>query len=68
MTERFIDVVLADPSHRLPLPGSASLFPETGARVDTWDPFWLILLADGSLMPAPAAAPAPAAPAPEHDA
>ena len=70
MSERFIDVKLADDSHHLPLPGSSALFPKEGLRVDSWDGFWLQLLADGSIVPASpvVSGPSPfaATPAPEH--
>lgn len=50
MTDRYIDVVLADPSHKLPMPGAARFFSAEGEKVDSWDPFWLALLADGSII------------------
>jgi hypothetical protein len=58
MTDRYLDVVLSDPSHRLPMPGTARLFSADGEKVDSWDGFWLMLMADGSIKPKPAPAPA----------
>ncbi len=70
MTSRFIHARLADPSHKLPVPGTARLFSTAleGELIDPIDAFWAGLLADGSLVRVAAAAPSPApaqAPAPE---
>jgi len=62
MTERYIDVVLADASHKLPMPGVPRFFSVEGERVDSWDPFWLALLADGSIERKPDPAPEPEQP------
>jgi hypothetical protein len=49
---RFYAAVLADPSHKLPLPGpgAARFFSAEGEVVDSADPFYGHLLADGSLV------------------
>ena len=73
---RPIQVQLANPAHRLPWPGvKGAFFPAGATTVDGDDPFWINLLADGSIVPAsapaaqtsqppaPAPAAAPAAPA-----
>ena len=54
--------VLSDPSHSLPWPGDPSrLFNRAGELIDTDDPFWIGVLADGSIRIAqPPAPPAPA--------
>ena len=63
---RFFAAVLADPSHKLPLPDRGgrhfSVEPD-GEIVDSADPFYGHLLADGSLIrkPADVAETAPAA-------
>lgn len=56
--ERFIAAVLADPEHKLPMPNVARLFSAEGEQIDTWDQFWLALLADGSIKPQIIATPA----------
>lgn len=55
-----IDVTLADPAARLPMPGQpAGVFAPAGRfAVDAASPFWAQCLADGSVIPAPAAPPA----------
>lgn len=52
---RFYAAVLADPSHKLPLPGpgAARFFSAEGEVVDSADPFYGHLLADGSLVRKP---------------
>ncbi len=52
--------VLTDPTHSLPWPGDPSrLFNPAGELVDTDDPFWIGVIADGSIRisqpPAPTA-------------
>jgi hypothetical protein len=56
-------VVLGNPEHRLPMPGTNMFFPPEGRRVDAHDPFWASLIADRSLVRSPPAEP-PAAPEP----
>ena len=74
---RFVEAVLADPSHKLPLPGRSRTFLTEGETIDRFDPFYAHLLADGSLRlkprqaaadPEPQAAVQPIAPAPDGDA
>lgn len=55
-------VVLGNPEHRLPMPGTKRLFGVIEV-VDVREAFWLACLADGSIRLAPE--PAEAAPAPE---
>lgn len=70
--ERFVTVRLADPTHKLPMPGARGrLFSQDGERVDSWQPFWKMCLKDGSVVVAPppsvatsSAAAAAGAPAP----
>jgi hypothetical protein len=61
---RYIDIILVNPSDRLPMPSAPRFFDADGERVDGWDPFWLQLLADGSvrLKDAPPSAPEDSAP------
>ena len=41
--------VLSDPTHSLPWPGDPSrLFNPAGELIDTDDPFWIGVLADGT--------------------
>jgi hypothetical protein len=48
---RFQVVRLADTTHKLPMPGAGGrLFPAEGELVDTWNPFWMMCLADGSVV------------------
>jgi len=47
---RFIRVKLANPDHKMPMPGQARLFGAV-ETADTYDAFWLCLLADGSVIP-----------------
>lgn len=46
-----VNARLADPAHKLPMPGQpGSFFPAAGRAVDLSDPFWHALVADGSLV------------------
>jgi hypothetical protein len=49
-----ITIQLANPEHRLPLPGQIGLFLTGNARisVNPLDPFWAALLRDQSVLPA----------------
>ena len=52
---RYFAAVLADPSHKLPLPDRGGRhFLEDGEVIDSAEPFYAHLLADGSLKPKPA--------------
>jgi hypothetical protein len=52
---RYFAAVLADPSHKLPLPDRGGRhFLEEGEVIDSAEPFYAHLLADGSLKPKPA--------------
>jgi len=59
MPNRYVQVHLVDPSHKLPVPGTKRLFPTApeGELVDIYNPFWQALLKDGSV--ARGARPAP---------
>lgn len=46
---RYFEAVLADTSHKLPLPGRDHHFAEGGEMIDSLDPHFAALLADGSL-------------------
>ena len=52
---RYIFAHLADPGHKLPFPRSARLFSasDEGEQIDSYDPFWIQLLADGSVKAGP---------------
>ena len=51
---RFVEMVLADPSHTLPMPDRGGRkFLAEGEIVDLHDPFYASLVADGSLRPKP---------------
>lgn len=67
---RYVEAVLSDPSHKLPLPDRGGrLFLAEGETVDSYDPFYAVLLADGSLKRKPApAAPEPIEAPPAQDA
>jgi hypothetical protein len=55
--------VLVDTTHRLPYPGRPGRdFAAEGETIYADDPFWLNLIADGSIALADAVPPAPAAP------
>jgi hypothetical protein len=51
---RYSAMRLADPTHTLPMPGAKRFFSQapTGETVDMHDPFWMMLAADGSIVPA----------------
>ena len=56
MTDRIITAHLADPTHKLPVPnGGGRLFStaDEGEQIDTWDPFWIGVLKDGSIVAGP---------------
>jgi hypothetical protein len=55
----FVFAVLGEPGHKLPIPGTAMLFPAEGRLVDSQDAYWRLLLADGSLKVAPLLLPSP---------
>jgi hypothetical protein len=59
---RFIVVRPANPSHKLPMPGTGRQLPADGERVDSWDPFWEMCLKDGSVVKCDASSPKPPAP------
>ena len=55
---RFVEAVLGDPAHKLPLPDRGGRhFLAEGETIDSFDPFYAALLADGSLQRRPANAP-----------
>ncbi len=61
---RLVSARLADASHTLPWPGQPGrLFNPAGEMIDADDPFWINLLADGSLVEATPLPPAAAPPA-----
>lgn len=51
MAERFEIAHLVDPTHKLPIPGTARFFSDAaaGERIDTFDPFWIGRLNDKSV-------------------
>ena len=61
-SNRHVFVRLADPSHKLPIPNSKRLFPAEGELVDTYDPYWLQLIGDGSVVVGEPAEAQPSAP------
>lgn len=51
MAERFEIAHLVDPTHKLPIPGTARFFSAAaaGEKIDTFDPFWIGRLNDKSV-------------------
>lgn len=65
-----IRIMLANPEHRVPLPGQPGRFlsGEEIITVNSLDPLWAEMLRDGSILAAPAEPPAPAETTPKKEA
>jgi hypothetical protein len=52
MTQTLVRARLANPDHKLPVPGTQRAFSPApdGETIDMSDPFWRMLVVDGSLV------------------